>query len=64
MKQEEWIGLTDGVHRAKGLLTYWALYTLAMRQQLDSRREGKRWLVRTASLDRYVGDLRAKEAGQ
>ena len=63
MQTEEWIGLTDAVYRANGVLTYWRLYTMAMQRQIEARREGKHWLVRRDSLDRYVSELRAAEAG-
>ena len=63
MEQGEWIGLTDGVYRSNGLLTYWRLYTMAMRRQIEARREGKHWQVRTTSLDRYV-EQRRTEVGE
>jgi hypothetical protein len=55
----EWIGLADAVHRANGLLTYWALYSMAMRNEIESRRDGRLWLVRRTSLDVYVRELKA-----
>lgn len=56
MQPGEWIGLTDGVYRSNGLLTYWRLYTMAMRRQIEARREGKHWLVSAAGLDRYLAE--------
>jgi hypothetical protein len=58
-EQQEWIGIADGVHRAGGLLSYWGLYTMAMQNRIESRRLGRRWLVRRAGLDRYLRELRA-----
>ncbi len=53
-EQGEWIGLADGAHRAGGVLTYMQLYNLAVRNAVESRRQGSRWQVRRSSLDRYV----------
>lgn len=58
MEQGEWIGLSDGVYRSEGLLTYWTLYTMAMRRQIEARREGGRWKVSTRGLDAHLKQLR------
>jgi hypothetical protein len=57
----EWIGLTDGVYRSNGALSYWQLYTAALGRRIEARREGKRWLVSTASLDHYLAQHRTQE---
>jgi hypothetical protein len=57
--QEEWIGLTDAVHQANGVVSYWDLYSLAVQNRIESKRKGSRWLVRRADLDRYVAQISA-----
>jgi hypothetical protein len=56
----EWIGLADAVHRANGLLTYWGLYSMAMRNEIESRRKGRIWQVKRLNLDQYISELRAQ----
>jgi excisionase family DNA binding protein len=61
MKEDSWVGISEGVHLAGGLLSYWALYSMVIQNRLESRRVGRHWQVREESLKAYLRGQKGDE---